>query len=139
MGFIGGFGFLHSAEMTVDFQWKTNVFILIFTGSAFRQHYIFGEIKMSDITMEACRQGRGPFHTDQNGITKCTQCGKGVSKILMHNCQVVKKRLDAINRDFKMMDNAKTSVIKKLWYRLFPNDLDMQKYYENEWKSGKVE
>ena len=28
--------------------------------------------------------------------------------------------------------------IKKLWHWLLPYDLDMQKYYDNEWKSGKI-
>jgi len=27
--------------------------------------------------------------------------------------------------------------IKKFWMQLFSDDLDMQKYYENEWKGGK--
>jgi len=29
--------------------------------------------------------------------------------------------------------------IKKFWVRLFLDDLDMQKHYDNEWKGDKVE
>jgi len=36
------------------------------------------------------------------------------------------------------MTNQTSVWIKKFWDRLFPDDLDMQKYYEGEWKNGKM-